>query len=107
MIHDVVNTGDLATHFKTWRGVPPGGESLEQVALRATAWLATLADELDTIVVSHGALMRAVIGALDERPRERIDDWHPINCEHVVRQVTPGTWKRLHEELIAAAALDS
>lgn len=104
-IQDVVGAGDLDHHFKPWRGVPPGGESLEQVALRATRWLATLDGDLDTIVVSHGALMRAVLGALDGRPRERIDEWHPTNCEHVVRQVTPGTWGRLHTELVEAAGL--
>jgi len=105
-IDDVIGAGDLDHHFKPWRGVPPGGESLEQVALRATAYLATLEGDLDTIVVSHGALMRSVLGALDGRPRERIDEWHPTNCEHVVRRVTPGTWRRVYDELVADAALN-
>ena len=45
-----------------------------------------------TLVVAHGALIRAVIGALDETPADQIGQWRPDNCEVVVRELAAGAW---------------
>lgn len=101
-IDELETAGDMDRAFRSWRGCPPGGESLEQVALRASAWLATVDGEHDTLVVAHGALMRALLGALDQRPHDRIDEWRPTNCEIAVRTLEIGGWARLHRALAAA-----
>ena len=44
----------------------------------------------DTLLVAHGALMRAVIGVLDRVPFEAIGAWKPGNCEAVVRELELG-----------------
>ena len=90
----------------SWVGKPPSGESLLDVAVRAVGWLATIDDATShTLVVSHGALMRAVLAALDRSPREQIDMGRHGNCEAFCRDVPVGTWKQLFDELQREAAL--
>jgi len=91
---------DLDEHGDTrvlerFDGTPPAGESLRHVAARALAWLTTIEGPHDTLVVSHGALMRVVVGLVDGRPRERIGTWKPRNCEPLVRELPAGAWQRL------------
>jgi broad specificity phosphatase PhoE len=84
----------------TWAGKPPAGESLLDVALRVIGWLARIDDPArDTLVVAHGALMRAVLASLDRVPRERIDLGRPRNCEAIRREIPAGTWAELLDEL--------
>ncbi len=79
--------------LRGWRSRPPGGESLHEVAHRAIAWLHAVDDhDGPTLVVAHGALIRAVIGALDARPYDEIGQWRPRNCEVVERDLPPGAW---------------
>lgn len=80
-------------------GCPPGGESLRDVATRAIRWLAEVDGVVDTLVVAHGALMRAVIGVLDGTPEHRIGSWRPVNCELVSREVPPGRWAELLDRI--------
>jgi alpha-ribazole phosphatase len=90
----------------SWVGKPPSGESLLDVALRAVGWLATIDDATrHTLVIAHGALMRAVLAAFDHLPRERIDMWRPANCEVFRREAPAGTWKELLDELRREASL--
>jgi broad specificity phosphatase PhoE len=90
----------------SWVGKPPSGESLYEVALRAVGWLATVDDETGhTLVIAHGALMRAVIAVFDHLPREQIDLGRPGNCEAFRRDAPVGTWKELLDELRREAAL--
>lgn len=90
----------------SWVGKPPSGESLLDVALRVTGWLARLDDATGpTLVVAHGALMRAVLAGLDRLPRERIDLWRPGNCEAIRREVPVGAWVELLDELRREATL--
>jgi len=49
-----------------WNFRPPGGETYQEVALRAAAWYATL--ERPTIVAAHGGTARALIGYLKIAP---------------------------------------
>ncbi len=86
-----------------WHGRPPQGESLHDLALRVLPFLVR-ADEngaaSDNILrVAHGALMRCVIGLLDGTPREEIGNWKPGNCELVSREVPPGRWGTLLEDV--------
>lgn len=91
---------DYTERLGTWVGKPPSGESLFEVALRVVGWLASIDDSpCDTLVVAHGALMRAVLAGFDRLPRERIDLWRPGNCEAIRREASVGTWKELLDEL--------
>lgn len=105
-IAEVKATTDAKHRMATWDQAPPNGESLRDVALRASRQLAELADAETTLVVSHGALMRALLGALaaserGARPDETIGSWRPDNCEVVVRTLQFGAWAQLHARLAA------
>jgi broad specificity phosphatase PhoE len=78
--------------LSTWAGRPPGGESLGQVAERALTWFADQPD-VDTLVVAHGALLRAVLGALDDLPGDEAGQLLLGNCEVVEREVAPEAWR--------------
>lgn len=67
--------------LRTFDGRPPGGESLREVAIRCLALLAEHASGGHALVVGHGAMMRATIGALEDRGVEAIGQWRPENCE--------------------------
>lgn len=92
-IDDLQPTPAYDRALRGWHTRPPGGESLHEVAHRAIAWLHTV-DTTDgsTLVVAHGALMRAVLGALDDAPIDQIGRYRPRNCEVIVRDVAPGAW---------------
>jgi len=89
----------LMPQFAAWETQPGGGESLRQVALRVCRLFADLPEVESTLVVSHGALMRSVIGCLDERPRDTIGSWRPKNCEVVRREVSRARWRALADAL--------
>lgn len=81
---------DGLTVLETWSGRPPAGESLRDVAARALAYLASVDDGQDTLVVVHGALIRSVVGVLDGTPPAEIGRWKPANCEVVSRELPTG-----------------
>jgi broad specificity phosphatase PhoE len=91
----------------SWLGKPPSGESLLELALRVVEWLASIDDAAapHTLVVAHGALMRAVMATVDEVSRETIDLWRPANCEAIRRELPPGTWRHWLGELRREASL--
>lgn len=86
---------DLLT---SWTGRPEGGESLVDVALRGVAWLAE-APEVDTLVVAHGGVIRAVVGLLDGRPEADRGRWKVANTGVLEREVPPGRWGELLRSL--------
>lgn len=100
---DLAHQGKVQELLRGWTTRPPGGETLLQVATRAASWLATVDDEVDTLVVAHGALLRALLGALDDAPRDRIGEWQPRNCEVVKRELPLGAWAALRDRLRAEA----
>lgn len=85
-IAHLTETGDLEL-FHTFDGCPPEGESLRTVAIRALRRLADDATGGHVLVVCHGALMRTVIGVLDDIDRTKLGLWKPDNCETVTRDV--------------------
>lgn len=90
----------------SWVGKPPSGESLLDVALRVVGWLATIDDvPVDTLVIGHGALMRAVLAVFDQLPREQLDLWRPGNCEAIRRDAPVGAWRHRLDELRREASL--
>jgi broad specificity phosphatase PhoE len=105
-LHEVEADPEGRRRMGTWVGKPPSGESLLDVALRVVGWLATIDDgSSHTLLVAHGALMRAVLAVFDRLPRDRIDLWRPGNCEAIVRDGPMGTWKELLEALRREASL--
>lgn len=85
--------------FAGWMSQPGGGESLHEVARRVCSMFAELPERASTLVVSHGALMRAVLGCLDGRPTDTIGQWRPKNCEVVHRDVSAARWRELSDAL--------
>ncbi|MBV1859559.1 MAG: histidine phosphatase family protein [Nannocystaceae bacterium] len=85
--------------FAGWRTRPGAGESLRDVARRVCALFAELPSRSSTLVVSHGALMRAVLGCLDDRPTNEIGQWRPKNCEVATREVSVARWRDLSATL--------
>jgi probable phosphoglycerate mutase len=93
---------EVNARLRGWRTRPPGGETLEAVALRAVAWLADHDDTDEAVlVVAHGALIRAVVGALDGLPHAEIGQWRPGNCEAIDRELPSGGWTTLLARLRA------
>jgi broad specificity phosphatase PhoE len=97
-VAEIEAAGHLAV-LLGFRDRPPGGESLHDVAERALRWLAEVDDAADTLVVAHGALIRSVIGVLDDVPEEHIGTYRPRNCEVVRRELPVGHWATLLERL--------
>jgi len=94
-----------AGHLKAirrWYARPPAGESLNDIALRAAGALSETNGHENILVVAHGALIRAVIHALDQGPGGEISDFRPGNCEIVPRTVEPSVWTALRERLRSA-----
>lgn len=85
--------------FTGWTTRPGDGESLLHVARRVCALFASLPDVSSTLIVSHGALMRAVLGSLDGRATNEIGSWRPKNCELVQRDVSQKRWAELSRQL--------
>lgn len=77
-------------------GRPPEGESLRDVARRASAALHALDDGAPTLVVSHGGLLRALLGLVDEDVHpERIGQRYVGNAAVAVRDLPAGAWGRV------------
>ena len=104
-VADVAANPEYRARMESWSKRPPEGESLLDVAVRAVGWLASVDDsEGDTLVVTHGALIGAVLTGLDRRPRAERSRWRPRNCEVIRRAVAPGAWIQLLDELRQEAA---
>ena len=79
----------------TWDQAPPGGESHLDLARRVLPWLTTVDDEQDTLVVSHGGMIRTIVGLLDGDDPAELGRHHVHNCAPIRREVALGTWERL------------
>ena len=58
-------TDEMWGWLRAWESGPPGGESLQRAVARALAAMRHWDDGTPTLVVSHGSLLRGVIGILD------------------------------------------
>lgn len=77
-------------------GRPPGGESLRDVACRAMVALGRWDAGEPVLVVSHGGLMRALLGLVaDEVDVERVGRRYVGNAELAVLDLPLGTWGRV------------
>jgi len=82
-----------------WHTRPPGGESMAQVALRVLPFLASLEPAKGPVlVVAHGAVLRIVVGALDGLDLSERARWKVRNCEPMIRDLAPDTFRRLVAE---------
>ena len=86
-IAELEASGDIDL-LQQFDGRSPGGESLRDVAKRVLLGLPALLGDGDTLIVAHGAMMRATIGVLDRVPFDRICDWKPSNCEVATRELS-------------------
>jgi len=89
-----------------WKGRPPGGESLADVARRMIDWLATVPDDGLSLVVAHGAILRATLTRLDGLPDALAGTWALRNLDHLERTVAQATWGQLARDLAAPAPPD-
>lgn len=76
-------------------GRPPGGESHHQLLVRALEALSRLDAPVDTLVVAHGGLLRAVLGAVDAVAPEVAVRIRFPNVGLQTRALPVGTWGRL------------
>lgn len=74
--------------LRRFTGRPPGGESLRDVGKRALTWMSRQRTPTPRLVVCHGALMRAVLGLLDEMALDEIGNFRPKNCEAFTREIS-------------------
>ncbi len=91
------------------RGAPPGGESHADVVLRLARTLAALDDGTDTLVVTHGGVIRAALQLMDGLPSQRATRMRIPNTGIQTRALLPGTWHarlRLLEDAIQHARED-
>lgn len=93
-IEDLRRTGGMDV-LKSWNGAPPDGESHRTLAVRALSLLDELDDGRDMLIFAHGGLIRAVVGLLDETPREEIGLLKVANTEVLARDVPQGAWAAL------------
>ncbi len=67
------NPQEIATRFDDpWSTIAPGvgGESFKMLSERALSWLKTV--EHDTVAVTHGGIIRCVIGHIEQIPEPKI-----------------------------------
>ncbi|MCB9932410.1 MAG: histidine phosphatase family protein [Planctomycetes bacterium] len=88
----------IKRQLATWDFVPPGGESIQQAALRGLRALAELDGDHNTIIFAHGRILAGVLAVLDGA-----DLGQPIhalpNCVALAREVTRGGWRELAERM--------
>lgn len=81
-------------------GQPPGGESLRQVARRAMAALDRWDRGEPVLVVSHGGLMRALLGLVEEEiDVDVLGRRYVGNADLAVLDLPFGTWARVARSL--------
>jgi glucosyl-3-phosphoglycerate phosphatase len=90
--------------IRAWDVRPPGGETLNDAALRAFGVLAEYDAGQDLLVVAHGALIRALMHALEHGPGGELSSWRPANGEVVPCSPAPGRWSELLAACQAHAA---
>lgn len=79
-----------------WWSRPPGGESHQDLALRALRWLAQdPGGPGETLLVGHGGLNRVLLGLLDGTPLDQIGGHRIANAEVQVRTLPTGRWAAL------------
>ncbi len=100
---DFVQSGDSAV-LEGWDATPPEGESLRDVARRGLAFLADIEDPAHprTLVVAHGAWIRAVVGLWQRRPTSEIGRFKPSNCQLVHGTQPVGGWQALLDAIDVA-----
>jgi len=78
-----------------WDVGPPGGESLCALARRVLGWLVDHDDGARVLLVTHGGVIRCLLGLLDGVPPDRIGAIRIANAQVEARDVSPRRWARL------------
>lgn len=86
-----------------WDTAPPEGESHVTLMLRVLPALVELGEAPDTLMVSHGGLLRALLGLMDGVPVEQIGRHRVPNASAIIRDLSPGVFARIHESLLSSA----
>lgn len=86
-----------------WDTAPPEGESHLTMMLRVLPALVELGEGPDTLMVSHGGLLRALLGLLDGTPTEQIGRVRIPNAQSITRDLSPGVFSRIYESLLSSA----
>jgi len=83
-----------------WNRKAPGGESLNDVARRAVALLASLQPSEANLIVSHGGLLRTIIGLTDGVPKSVLGETAIPNAQFIIRDMENGRWSAIADELL-------
>jgi len=79
-----------------WDSAPSGAESQADVAARVVPWLASLPEAPgNTLIVSHGGVIRVLVGLLDGTHRDAIGMRKVGNCEMLMRHAGPECLREL------------
>ncbi len=95
---DALRASGDAELLIAWRGRPPGAESQHDLALRTVGFLADL-ENVDTLMVAHGGVIRGLLGLLDGLPEEAIGQGRVPNAQPIERDIQDGVWQILFERL--------
>ena len=90
-------SGDAALLI-AWKGRPPRAESQYDLALRTVGFLAEL-ENVDTLMVAHGGVIRGLLGLLDGIPEAAIGQGRVPNAQPIERDVQDGVWQTIFEGL--------
>ena len=90
--------GEMA-RLTSWHDAPPSGESLQALMLRVLPFLASLAQDTQTLIVAHGGVIRGILGLYDNLPKAEIGLWKIKNVEVLEREIGPTTWRDLLAKL--------
>ena len=83
----------------TWEGHAPDGESLADIAIRATRFLRSIPPHETTLVVAHGGIIRALLGLLDQTDRSHIGTVTIANAEPIERWISKHRWLEIFTAL--------
>jgi broad specificity phosphatase PhoE len=100
-----LRAGGHLVRVRRWYERPPGGESLSDVVLRALEALCVYDQGQNVLVVTHGALIRGLLCAVDAGPGGELSSRGPDNLEVHVRSQPPGGWTALRARCLEHARI--
>jgi len=97
---DALRAAGESRFLTAWKARAPGAESQFDLALRTVGFLAGC-ENLDTLVVAHGGVIRGLLGLLDGVSKDLIGKGKVANAQPIEREVPDGRWQEILAQLEA------